>query len=299
VRGELIAAGLLLAVARAAAGQTIVRRVAIAPDAAIRIFNLVGSTEVIGWDRDSLVVTATIPPGGGDFVGGASERSAKYGVQAVDQSLGGPGSKFVVQVPRAARLAIKSATATVTVSGVLGEVEVTSVTGPVRVEGSPRVVTIDGIDGRIDVVGPATLTRVKSGSGVVQLMGVRGEFTVTTVEGAATVVTDEILSGRIETVSGRVDVTGALPVGARLDLTTHDGDVQAHLVQPVDAHFDLATIEGRIVTHLFDRDRVYRDRGAAFSVGPSAGTQRGARVTVRTFKGSIRVDSNPKRDRGV
>jgi len=178
-------------------------------------------------------------------------------------------------------------------------VEVSSVTGPVRVEGAPRLVTIDGIDGRIDVVGAATLTRVKSGTGVVHLVGIRGEFTVTTVQGGATVETEEILSGRIETVSGPVEVTGALPVGTRLDLTTHDGDVRVHLADPIDAHFDLATIEGRIVTHLFEKDRVYQDRTAAFSVGPSAGTQRGAALTVRTFKGSIRVDSNPKRGRGI
>jgi DUF4097 and DUF4098 domain-containing protein YvlB len=196
-------------------------------------------------------------------------------------------------------VSIKSAAATVTVTGVVGEVEVSSVTGPIRIEGAPRLVTIDGIDGRIDVVGAATLTRVKSGTGVVHLVGIRGEFTVTTVQGGATVETDEILSGRIETVSGTVEVTGALPVGARLELTTHDGDVRAHLVEPIDAHFDLATIGGRIVTHLFDRDRVYQDRAAAFSIGPSAGTQRGAAVVVRTFKGSIRVDSNPKRGRGV
>jgi hypothetical protein len=304
VRGRLVAAaavlGLLAAADSLCAQGRIQRRFAVAPDAAIRILNLVGSTEIIGWDRDSVAVTGLVPAGGGQFFGGGSGRFAKLGVEVLDPSLMGPGSKLMVSVPRGARVWIKSASATVTVKGLRGEVEVSSVTGPVSVEGEPRVVTIESIDGRIDVVGAVTLTRVKSGTGAIHLDGVRGDFTISTVQGSATVETDEILWGRVETVSGVVEVSGSLPPGARLDLVTHDGDVRAHLTTPIDGRFDLSTIAGRIVTHLFDQpDRVYTDRSAVFSVGPSAGTQRGAALTIRTFKGNIRVDSNPKRDRGV
>ena len=48
-----------------AAAQTIDRRVAIAPDASIRVLNLVGSVKVTGWDKDTLAVRGRLPPGTG------------------------------------------------------------------------------------------------------------------------------------------------------------------------------------------------------------------------------------------
>jgi hypothetical protein len=304
VRGRRLAAlvgiGLAGVIGPLAAQTKTERRFAVLADAAVRVTNLVGSIDVTGWDRDSVAVTAMIPPGAGGLFAAGSGRLAKLGIDGIDPSLAGPGAKLVVSVPRNARVWIKSASATVTVKGVSGEIEVTSITGRVAIDGEPRVVTIESIDGRVDIVGAATLTRVKSGTGAVHLIGVRGDFSVTTVQGSATVETDEVLSGRIETVSGPVEVSGALPSGARLDLVTHDGEIRAHLGRPIDARFDLATIEGRIVTHLFDQpDRIYTDRSAAFWVGPSAGLQRGATLTIRSFKGNIRVDSNPKAVRGV
>ena len=270
------------------------RRFAIAPDAAVRIVDLTGSVTIEGWDRDSIAATALIQSDGGEFFAGGSGRVAKLGIEASEQGLSTAGGKLMVRVPRAARVWVKTASASVSATGLRGEIEVSSITGPVSVVGEPRVVTIESIDGTVLVRGAATLTRVKTGAGDVQLIGVRGAFSVTTVQGRAAITTDEILSGRIETVSGPVEVNGSAPPGSRLEVTSHEGDANLHLTPPVDARFDLSTVEGRIVTRFFDVDKIYRERAATFWVGPSAGTHRGATVVLRTFKGNIRVDSNPK-----
>jgi hypothetical protein len=297
VTGRILGSVLaLLCLASAAPAQSKASRgFHLAPDGAVRIYNLVGSTEIEGWDRDSVAISATIPPGGGQLFAGGSGRAAKLGIESQDPNLSGPGSILVVRLPRAARVWVKTASARITASGLRGEVEVTSITGDLLLTGEPRVVTIESIEGRVEIRGPATLTRIKAGAGNVRLSGIRGEFTVSTVQGGVTVETEEILSGRIETVSGPVEVTGALPPSARFEIVTHDGDAKIHIGPPIDARFDLSTIHGKIVTRMFDQpDKIYAERTALFWFGPSAGTERGATVTVRSFKGNIRVDSNPK-----
>jgi len=162
------------------------------------------------------------------------------------------------------------------------------------------LVTVEAIDGDVEVNGAATLVRVRTGAGTVRLTGVRGDVSAATVGGAVLLHTEEIVNARLETISGPVDVGGRLPPNGVLDVQTHDGDATVALERPLDGQFDLTSVEGKIVTHLFDQpDKVYQEHTARFAVGPSAGLARGFRVTVRSFKGTIWVRSNPRPVGGV
>lgn len=265
----------------------------VAPDVAVRIHNLVGLTRVTGWSHDSIAVTATIPTGGGRLYGGGAGGQAKLGVERQDPSLAGPGAELLVQVPHGARIWIKSGAAVVEVRDVGGEVEVSSVTGRVTLAGSPRVATLETIDGDVDLSGAATVVRVRTGAGAVRVTGVRGDLAVTTVQGPITIDSKELLSARIETVSGDVDVRTAVPPDGQLEVETHDGTVGIMLPASIDARFDLATIKGAITTRLAGEGERRHERNARFAVGKKAGAGRGATISVRTFTGSIRIDSNP------
>ncbi len=259
-------------------------------DVAVRIHNLVGSTTVTGWDHDSIQVVGSIPLNGGGFYGGGSGRFAKLGVDGQDLSAGGPGSTLEVKVPRGARIWIKSATATVTLGDLSGEVEVNSVTGGIDLTGTPRVANLETIDGDVTVTGLATVVRVRTGAGAVRVEGVRGDLTVTTIQGPVTVKTDELLAGRIETVSGTVEVTAGVPPNGQLDVETHDGPVTLVLPPDVDARFELSTVKGSIVTKLADGVERPRDRTTRFSTGKKAGAGRGGAIAIRTFSGRVRVE---------
>ena len=291
---------ILLAMAGAApvvAQRQQTKAFAVAPDVAVRIHNLVGVTRVTGWDRDSIAVVAVIPPGGGSFFGGGGGRFAKMGIEGQDPSLAGPGSELDVKVPRGARVWIKSASAKVELRNVGGEVEVTSVTGSIGLEGSPRVATLESIDGDVTITGATTVVRVRTGAGAVHVTGARGDISVSTVQGPVTVESDQLLSARIESVSGRVEVRAGVSLDGLLEVETHDGDVQLVLPATIDARFDLSTVKGTIVTSLPGQPpRPAGERSARFAVGKKAGVGRGAGITVRTFSGGIRIDSNPKGD---
>jgi hypothetical protein len=277
-------------VSRGAAQERIERIFAVAPDVALRVHNLVGRVEIVGWDRDSIRVIAVIPPNGGRFFGGGGGRAAKLGIEGQDPSLAGPPSVVEVWVPSAARLWVKTATASARLVNVMGEVEVLTVTGPITVSGAPRVATLESIDGAVTLTGAATVVRARSGAGEVRIDGLRGDLTVTTVQGAVSVTGGELIAARIQTVSGPVSIAVAPPPSAQLEVESHDGPVTLRLTPPVDARFDLSSVKGSITTAVGGgRPRTWK-AAARFAVGSQAGRGRGATITVRTFSGSIGVD---------
>jgi DUF4097 and DUF4098 domain-containing protein YvlB len=261
------------------------------PTVAVRIHNLVGTTTVTGWDRDSIHAIGSIPSNGGSFYGGGGGVVAKLGIEGQDLGVGGPGATLEVRVPRSARVWIKSATASVHLADLSGEVEVGSVTGSITLSGAPRVATLETIDGELTITGSATVVRARTGSGAVRVEGARGDLAINTIQGPVTVVTNELLAGRIETVSGTVHVSAGYPPNGQLEVETHDGTVTLSVPRSVDARFDLSTVKGSIVTKLDEGAEQARDRSARFSVGKKAGAGRGAAITVRTFSGRIRIDA--------
>ena len=69
-----------------AAQQRIDRRMAVSGTASIRINDLVGMVRLVGWDRDSLVVTGELPARAGQLYFGGSRDAAKLGLEGTDTS---------------------------------------------------------------------------------------------------------------------------------------------------------------------------------------------------------------------
>ncbi len=283
----------LLGAGPAAAQRTTVKGFPVAPDVTLRIQNLVGVTRVTGWDHDSIAVTAVIPAGGGGFYGGGRDRFAKMGIEGQDPSLTGPGSELDVHVPRGARVWVKSGSANVELTGLSAEVEVTSLTGSIRLDGAPRVATLETIDGDLTITGAATVIRARTGSGAVRIRGARADISISTIQGPVVLASDELLSARIETVSGRVEVRAGMQPDGLLEIQAHDGEVFLSMPSAIDARFDLSTLKGILASRVTGQGSIPAGaRSARFAVGKKAGAGRGAGITVRTFSGSIQVDSN-------
>jgi DUF4097 and DUF4098 domain-containing protein YvlB len=146
-----------------------------------------------------------------------------------------------VRVPSGARVWIKSTTASVTVSGIRGEVDVMTVTGSVVVSDGTGTVRLESISG------PATLARVngairvRGGAGTIRLSDVAGTIDVSTVSGEVVAGRNAIIAqpmredsgpplvGTIESVGGEVRFSGSLGPEGRLEIRTHDGDVSLNL----------------------------------------------------------------------
>ena len=68
---------------KSAARVAVERRYVMAPDASIRVAGAISNLRIIGWDRDSLVITGSVPVGW-RFDGGAAAPSAGFVAPARD-----------------------------------------------------------------------------------------------------------------------------------------------------------------------------------------------------------------------
>lgn len=263
------------------------RRVAIAPDASIRVFNLVGSIRVTGWDKDSLAVIGKLSPGAGKlFYFGAGGRGAKLGVEAPDGVEPDGPTTLQVYVPAKAKLWIKGATADIVVNGFEGSLDLYSVSGAITVNGSPAQVYAESMDGNVEVNGNAKWVRAKTASGSLTVTGGGEDVGATTVSGTMTLREAHVVRGRFETVTGDIYFEGDVDRGASLTFESHSGAIDLRLPSNVSADFDVNEFQGKIVNELTRAlPQPVRDRGGqqlSFTAG-----QGGADVTIRNFKGSV------------
>jgi hypothetical protein len=268
-----------------AAQETVTRVVPADPDVSIRIFNLAGSTHISGWDGDSVRVRATVPRGAGRFFIGGAHAGIKLGVES-EERLDAPGAQLEIQVPRRARVWVKAAAARITVEGVTGELDLASVSGDIQVSGAPRVVTAESMDGTIDVQGDAAITRAKTADGPIRLSGPGGDLTVSSVSGAIQLrASRDVISARIESVTGRVTFEGPVSEEGNLDIQTHEAPITLALPGNQGATLDIVAFSGKVVNGFPDARR------ATAAGQPVRYTLRGggAHITVRSLKGGVTI----------
>lgn len=267
------------------AQETVTRVVPADPDVSIRIFNLAGSTHISGWDGDSVRVRATVPKGAGRFFIGGAPAGIKLGVEA-EERLDAPGAQLEIQVPRRARVWVKAASARITVEGVAGELDLASVSGDIHVSGAPRVITAESMDGTIDVRGDAAITRAKTADGPIHIRGPGGDLTVSSVSGAIQLrASRNIISARIESVTGRVTVAGPVSQDGNLDIQTHEAPITLALPGDQGATLDIVAFSGKVVNGFPDARRTAA-AGQPIRYTLHGG---GAHITVRSLKGSVTV----------
>jgi len=266
---------------------------AIAPAAAVRIFNLAGTVRVTGWNRDSIDVSAIVPEGAGRLMFGGGAGGVKLGVDPPAGAASYPGSLLEVKVSSRARVWIKTESAEILVSGLTTSVDVSSVSGRIVISGDVSQVSAESIDGGIDAQVNADLVRLKSAGGTVVLRGAVTDASLSTVSGAATAVVTGWERGRMETVTGRLTFESALRPGGNYTLESHSGDVEIRLPGSIDGALDLSALEGKIVNQLPGGRVRPANKGRGETMSYSGGTA-GADLVARTFKGTILVGVQTK-----
>ncbi|HKG90508.1 MAG TPA: hypothetical protein VKA84_01375 [Gemmatimonadaceae bacterium] len=282
------------------------QRYPLAQGAALRIYGSFASVKVVGWERDSVVVTGTVAAGDQFFTGG-TESGRKFGLESAAGASGtgaDPRSaRLEFRVPSRARVWVKTGSADVEVSGVAGGLDLNIVGGSIRVTGSPRELTAEAMDGDIDVSGTVPWLRAKTAGGAIRAT-VRGEdIGLSSVSGRLTLTEGKpdakaspgggaaprpFQRVRLETVTGDITFSGAVDAGGRLDADSHSGAIEVALPADQSADFALTNITGDIRT---DFKRAQPGGGAELRSRELVFTTRGggADISVRNFKGPVVV----------
>jgi len=195
-------------------------------------------------------------------------------------------------VPAGARVWAKAGSATIDAAGVTGGLDLNVIGGSVHVAGNPRELTVEAMDGGITVEGAPPWVRLKTASGDITLGTGSEDAAATTVSGDVR-ITGRYERLRISSVTGPVAFNGDIARGGSLDVDTHSGTIDLRLAPKLSADIDIATISGRIENAFNKRPPAAGREGRGQELGFTAGSG-GARVYVRSFKGSVKLSQLPQ-----
>jgi len=271
----------------ASAQLPVLRARALDATAAVKIFNPAGSIRLVGWDRDSIVVRGRVASGERFFFSG-SANGVKLGIEDTATGADSRPSELVIYLPRASQISAKSASANITGTDVSGWFY--SVTGSIRLAGSATTIEAETMDGNIDLNVGVPWVRARTGNGSLTLRRPVADADLATIAGALNVATASVRRGRFSSVTGDIRMVGAPPPDALLELSNHDGSVDLLLPRNAAGLFDLSTVGGTIENAFAGTRPAARDamQNRALRVQLGFG---GAHVTVRTFRGVIRLRS--------
>src|SRR3989475_4023927 len=256
----------------------------------VRIMNPFGRVRVLGWDADSLAVSARLERRAGRFFAAGDVHVRKLGV---DTAAGGAGAELEVHVPRGATVWVKSTTASIEVEGVDGTLDLSSEGGTIRVLGTPRDVTAETMDGSVELAGGTARARVKTVSGDILLRGASQDLGASTLSGRIVVRAagwqrggTGVQRGKFESVTGDIRFEGELGRGGVVEVESQSGTIEVRVPATTVADFDALTIGGTITNTLGASQPRRRSASAGQELRFSTGGG-GAQVTVRNFKGAI------------
>ncbi|HKW45028.1 MAG TPA: M56 family metallopeptidase [Candidatus Eremiobacteraceae bacterium] len=179
----------------------------------VRIENVHGNIEVIGWDRASGEVDAAVEGDpnairvSGKFEGGDLRVSSTQIDQKADVAV-----NYVVHVPAGVHVIVTTVSGNIIVRGITGAVDATSTEGDVDVNGTH---------------GPVSATTT---SGNVRATGLRGDSTLTSVSGDVHVEFDELDGGqavKAESTAGTVSIVVPANSSAQITAQTVSGEIHS------------------------------------------------------------------------
>jgi hypothetical protein len=256
------------------------RRHALTPGAGVKIFMPAGRVHLVGWDKDTLVVRGTVARGS-TFYSGAYHGGVKV---SVDPDSG--SATLDVYVPRSSIVSIKAVTADIDATDVSGWFY--GVSSRIHLAGTVRNLEAESISGDVTIAVTAPWVRARTGQGRLAIGGQVDDVSATSINGAIDVTTGPLERARVSTVNGNVRFAGDPGTQGLVDIDDYAGAVDLTLGAHMGGLCDITTVFGEIVSEIPSVRPVAgtSGRGQTLALSIGRGT---AHVTVRTFKGGVRV----------
>jgi hypothetical protein len=247
----------------------------------INLYVPAGSVRLVAWDRDSVVVRGQEARNARLFFGGGRQ-GIKMGVEGTSRIDSEP-SNLVIYMPRRGRVSVRTASANIVGEGVSGDFYSSS--GNIRLSGIASSVEAESMNGSLDLDLTTPWLRARTGDGHLLVRGAPQDVDASTIGGTLDVIAPKVARGQFVSVSGDIHWIGSPAHGAVFDFSNHSGAVELVLPSTASAALSLSSVSGSIENG-FTRVRPIASppRTLRFNLGDGD-----AHVSVRTFKGAIRV----------
>lgn len=288
---QALLVSLLLAVASVvhAGDRSFEKTVKADPHGAVRVSNVAGKVQVIGWDRAEVEVKAQLS-GDIERVDVLNDNGRTTIIKVILPRSSHDGTADLeIHVPLQSDVAISAVSADVETQRVLGPQHLTTVSGEIRAEFAKDFEgkTVSG-DLRLKGQSENGAVHVSSVSGNVFLERAGGDVEVTSVSGDLLLDVASVTTVRTRTTSGDVSLRGALASDGNVDADTISGDITVRVKPQAGFEYEATSFSGTI-GNCFGRHVEHTStHGPGTRLIGSAGEGRG-RVRVKSMSGNVAI----------
>ena len=290
VKNTVVALAFLMAVGTAWTAQPVSETYPIGPGAEVDIDVLSGTVTIVAGSDGVVEVTGTLGDGvesleidgNEDGVYIEVEYDEHYhGKQQVDTDL-------TIRVPAGVVLSVETVSASISVDGVTGELDLETVSGNVEIATMPAALDIETVSGNISVASAPADSDVSSVSGHIEIQAAGGSIDVENVSGKTMIYGGFIDDGDLESVSGDITCHAIPGPDGSLDIETMSGTITLMIDTTLVASFDLSTFSGLIENQVGPEPT----RTSKYTPGKelyfNTGTG-GPNISLESFSGSIKL----------
>jgi DUF4097 and DUF4098 domain-containing protein YvlB len=286
---------LALCIGQALADTPINLRHEATPTTHVAIGNIKGAVSVTAWDRNEVQVTGRLGDGAQPLAitGSNGNLEIKVRPQAAGRWFNWSGdnnmsaSTLELRVPRGASLDVDVVSASLGIDGLQGgKIAANSVSGKVRINARASALDIDSVSGSIELAGHSDQAHLQTVSGDILAPTLGSAADLQTVSGRIQANGGPWRKFNLSTVSGDVQLRGALAADGSIDIDSMSGDVQVVMPATVSAAIEASSFSGDLRS---DFGAVTRhEHGPGSELKTSVGDGHG-KIHVETFSGDLRL----------
>ena len=286
---------LCLCIGQALADTPIQLRHDASPTAHVSISNIAGTVNVIAWDRNEVQVRGQLGNGAKPLAitGSNTDMAIKVEPQGGSGWFNWKGDNNMapttleLHVPKAASLDIDVVSAPLVIDGMDGgNIEVNAVSGKTRINARTPSLKVDSVSGGIELAGHAGQADLQTVSGDILAPVLGDEVKLQTISGRIQADGGPWKKLTLSTVSGNVQLTGALATDGNIGIDSMSGDVQLQLPANTSGNLHASSFSGNLRSDFGTPKEPEHGPGSSLDV--RLGDGRG-KINVETFSGDLRV----------
>jgi hypothetical protein len=290
VKKTVVMIAALVMVGAVWAAQPVSESIPAGPGTEIDIDVLSGTVTIEAWSQNLVEVTGTL----GDGVEGLEVDGDEDGVYIeveYDEHYHGKqdvDTDLTIRLPAGSSLYVETVSASISVAGVTGEVDLESVSGNIDVAGTPSALDVEAVSGAIHVENAPPESDLESVNGLIEVRAAGGLMDVENVSGEIMIHGGIIDGGDLASVSGNITCHAIPGPGSDLDIETMSGAITLLVDPGMVASFDISTFSGSINNQVGpepQRTSKYTP-GMELSFNTGHG---GPNISLESFSGAIKL----------
>lgn len=240
-----VASAALLAPSAVLAGEEVDESKPAEHEGTVRIENVRGEIDIIGWDKPEIRVEGELDDLAQGLQFRVSGDETLIRIEMPDSNVNwGDGSDLEIHVPTRSRLNIDGVSTDIELNRVTGALMIRSVSGDVEASDVGDGVQINTVSGDVELSGGNGRIQVVTVSGELTLAVQATDISVSTVSGEITLELGNFDALGASTVNGEVSIGGRLNQSGHLRVTSVNGDLVLTLEEPVNARIEARTGPG-------------------------------------------------------